>query len=47
LLTRPGGDWIGLAPPLCTTRDEADEIVAILEAAVGEVEQSSSRVVEE
>ena len=37
LLTRPGADWVGVAPPLCTTRDEADEIAAILEAAVAEV----------
>jgi adenosylmethionine-8-amino-7-oxononanoate aminotransferase len=43
LLTRPGGDWVGVAPPLCTTREEVDEIVAILEAAVGEVEESRSR----
>jgi adenosylmethionine-8-amino-7-oxononanoate aminotransferase len=46
LLTRPGGDWVGVAPPLCTTREEVDEIVAILEAAVGEVEESRSRGVE-
>jgi adenosylmethionine-8-amino-7-oxononanoate aminotransferase len=26
-----------VAPPLCTTRDEADEIAAILEGAVVEV----------
>ncbi len=37
LLTRPGGDWVGVAPPLCTTREEADEIVAILGAATAEV----------
>jgi adenosylmethionine-8-amino-7-oxononanoate aminotransferase len=37
LLTRPGADWVGVAPPLCTTRDEADEIAGILEAAVAEV----------
>ena len=37
LLTRPGGDWVGVAPPLCTTREEADEIAAILEAAIAEV----------
>ena len=37
LLTRPGGDWVGVAPPLCTTREEADEIVSILEAAIDEV----------
>lgn len=37
LLTRPGGDWVGIAPPLCTTRDEADEIAAILEEAIADV----------
>jgi adenosylmethionine-8-amino-7-oxononanoate aminotransferase len=37
LLTRPGADWMGVAPPLCTTRDEADEIAAILEGAIVEV----------
>jgi adenosylmethionine-8-amino-7-oxononanoate aminotransferase len=36
LLTRPGGDWVGVAPPLITTHAEADEIVAILEAAIGD-----------
>ncbi|MFN8594161.1 MAG: aspartate aminotransferase family protein [Thermomicrobiales bacterium] len=37
LLTRPGGDWLAVAPPLCTTYEEADEIVAILEGAIGDV----------
>ena len=37
LLTRPGADWVGIAPPLCTTKEEADEIVSILEIAVSEV----------
>ena len=37
LLTRPGADWVGVAPPLCTTREEADEIVTILETAVSDV----------
>jgi len=37
LLTRPGADWVGVAPPLCTTRDEADEIAAILEAAIADI----------
>jgi adenosylmethionine-8-amino-7-oxononanoate aminotransferase len=37
LLLRPGTDWVGVAPPLCTTREEADEIVSILEAAIDEV----------
>jgi adenosylmethionine-8-amino-7-oxononanoate aminotransferase len=37
LLTRPGADWVGVAPPLCTTQDEADEIVTILECAVSDV----------
>lgn len=40
LLTRPGGDWVGIAPPLCTTRDEADEIAAILEEAIEQVAES-------
>lgn len=34
LLTRPGADWVGVAPPLCTTPDEVDEIIAILEASI-------------
>jgi adenosylmethionine-8-amino-7-oxononanoate aminotransferase len=37
LLVRPGADWVGVAPPLCTTRDEADEIVTIVESAVSDV----------
>ncbi|HLL49773.1 MAG TPA: aspartate aminotransferase family protein, partial [Thermomicrobiales bacterium] len=37
LLTRPGADWVGIAPPLCTTKEEVDEIVSILETAVSEV----------
>ena len=37
LLMRPAADWAGIAPPLCTTRDEADEIVAILASAVADV----------
>jgi adenosylmethionine-8-amino-7-oxononanoate aminotransferase len=37
LLLRPGADWVGVAPPLCTTREEADEIVALLAGAVEEV----------
>ena len=37
LLTRPGADWVGVAPPLCTTQEEADEIVTILECAVSDV----------
>ena len=37
LLTRPGADWIGVAPPLITTHAEADEIVAILDAAIADV----------
>jgi adenosylmethionine-8-amino-7-oxononanoate aminotransferase len=37
LLTRPGVDWVGVAPPLCTTQEEADEIVTILERAVSDV----------
>jgi adenosylmethionine-8-amino-7-oxononanoate aminotransferase len=37
LLTRPGADWVGVAPPLCTTQEEVDEIVTILECAVSDV----------
>jgi beta-alanine--pyruvate transaminase len=40
LLTRPGGDWVGVAPPLSTTRDEADEITAILDEAIQDVVES-------
>jgi adenosylmethionine-8-amino-7-oxononanoate aminotransferase len=40
LLLRPGADFVGIAPPLITTPEEADEIVDILEAAVGDVAQS-------
>jgi adenosylmethionine-8-amino-7-oxononanoate aminotransferase len=36
LLVRPGGDWIGIAPPLTTTAAEADEIVAIVAKAIDE-----------
>jgi adenosylmethionine-8-amino-7-oxononanoate aminotransferase len=37
LLLRPGLDWVGVAPPLCTTMDEADEIAGIIEDAIGDV----------
>ena len=37
LLTRPGADWVGVAPPLCTTQEEVDEIVTILEYAVSDI----------
>jgi adenosylmethionine-8-amino-7-oxononanoate aminotransferase len=37
LLTRPAHDWIGVAPPLVTTEQEADEIVGIIEKSVAEV----------
>ncbi len=40
LLTRPGHDWIGVAPPLVTTREEVDEIIAIVERSTAEVSQS-------
>ncbi|GIW04453.1 MAG: hypothetical protein KatS3mg059_1073 [Thermomicrobiales bacterium] len=30
-------DWVGVAPPLCTTTDEADEIASILDAAIADV----------
>lgn len=47
LLTRPGHDWVGIAPPLSTTRDEANEIAAILEEAIEDVVESGSRGNEE
>ena len=37
LAHRPGADWVGVAPPLCTTHEEADEIVTILERAISDV----------
>jgi adenosylmethionine-8-amino-7-oxononanoate aminotransferase len=37
LLLRPGADWVGIAPPLSTTVDEATEIVNILERSIAEV----------
>ncbi len=37
LLLRPGHDWCGVAPPLCITTDEADEIASILDAAISDV----------
>jgi len=37
LLMRPGADFVGIAPPLCTTREEADEIVGILDGAIADV----------
>ncbi|MCC6944054.1 MAG: aspartate aminotransferase family protein [Thermomicrobiales bacterium] len=36
LLTRPAHDWIGVAPPLVTTEQEADEIIAIIEKSIPE-----------
>jgi len=33
----PQGDILGFAPPLCLTRDEADEIVAMVKTAVDQV----------
>jgi L-2,4-diaminobutyrate transaminase len=33
----PEGDIVGLAPPLCLTRAEADRIVAVTREAVAEV----------
>ena len=42
LLMRPAADWVGIAPPLCTTPEEVDEIVAILEGAVDEVVRRES-----
>jgi adenosylmethionine-8-amino-7-oxononanoate aminotransferase len=40
LLTRPGADFVGVAPPLITTHAEADEIAEILDSAVAEVVDS-------
>jgi len=37
LLLRPGADWVGIAPPLSTTSDEATEIVDILERSIAQV----------
>jgi adenosylmethionine-8-amino-7-oxononanoate aminotransferase len=37
LLTRPAHDWIGIAPPLVTTTEEADEIVDIVARSIAEV----------
>ncbi len=37
LLTRPAPDWIGIAPPLVTTTEEADEIVDIVAKSLAEV----------
>ncbi|GBD11849.1 Taurine--pyruvate aminotransferase [bacterium HR23] len=39
LYLRPYGDTIALAPPLCITRSEIDEICHILDKAIGEVEE--------
>jgi 4-aminobutyrate aminotransferase-like enzyme len=39
LLTR-AGPIINLAPPLCITRSEVDEVVGIVDESIGEVEQS-------
>ena len=33
----PQGDIIGFAPPLCITRDEVDQVVAVAKEAVTEV----------
>lgn len=32
----PVHDWIGIAPPLVTTEQEADEIIAIIEKSIPE-----------
>ena len=39
MILRVGGNAIGLSPPLCISRSEADEIVANLDHAIGEVER--------
>ena len=41
LILRPNGRKINLYPPICTTRDEADEIVAGLDLALGIFETGS------
>ncbi|MGH2583800.1 MAG: hypothetical protein ACRDJE_02665 [Dehalococcoidia bacterium] len=38
LLSRAGA-MISLAPPLCITRAEVDEVVGIVDEAIGDVEQ--------
>jgi L-2,4-diaminobutyrate transaminase len=38
LILGPAGNYINMAPPLCITRDEVDEIVAGVDAALGELE---------
>jgi adenosylmethionine-8-amino-7-oxononanoate aminotransferase len=37
LLLRPAADWVGVAPPLSTTSEEAAEIVEIIERSITEV----------
>lgn len=37
LLLRPGGNWVGIAPPLSTTSEEAVEIVGIIERSLAQV----------
>jgi adenosylmethionine-8-amino-7-oxononanoate aminotransferase len=37
LLLRPAADWIGVAPPLSTTSDEAAEIVDIVERSIAQI----------
>ncbi len=37
LLTRPAHDWIGVAPPLNTTEQEADEILSIIDKSIADV----------
>lgn len=37
LLLRPGADWIGIAPPLCTSSDEVSEIVDIIDRSIERV----------
>ena len=33
-----GTNWIALAPPLITTESEIDEMLAIVQASIGEVQ---------
>ncbi len=39
LILRPLSDnFVGMSPPLCITRSEVDEIVAVLDRSFGELE---------
>jgi adenosylmethionine-8-amino-7-oxononanoate aminotransferase len=38
MLTRAGGNFVFLAPPLTVTKQEVDEMVDIVDASIGYVE---------